>query len=87
MKILKYKINNCNFIYLNRLLVIIVMNVLKMIKLEFTTDQVNAIIYNAYNHHHPHVQRKMNALSMKNIGIHNKKINYVVKFILLLNKG
>lgn len=50
------------------------MNVLKMIKLEFTTEQVNDIRYNAYHHPHPHVQRKMNALSMKNSGIHNKKI-------------
>ena len=44
-----------------------------MIKLEFTTEQVNDIIYNAYHHPHTQLQRKMNALSMKNSGIHNKK--------------
>ena len=50
------------------------MNGLKIIKLEFPTEQVNSIIYNAYHLSHSHVQRKMNALSMKNKGIQNKKI-------------
>ena len=53
------------------------MNVLKMIKLEFTTEQVNDIRYNAYHHPRPHAQRKMNALSMKN------SVSTIKKYVLV----
>ena len=45
-----------------------------MIRLEFTSEQIKTLQYQAYSHPHPFVQRKMHALLMKSANIPHNKI-------------
>ena len=36
-----------------------------MLKLDFTTDQIEALKYERFHYPHPHVRRKMEALLLK----------------------
>ncbi len=46
----------------------------KMIKIEFTEEEVKALNYERYHHPHPRVQRKMEALWLKSQGEPHKRI-------------
>ncbi|KOR28161.1 transposase, partial [Achromatium sp. WMS3] len=45
-----------------------------MIKIEFTTSEIQTINYERYHHPHPRVQRKMEALWLKSQGAQHKEI-------------
>ena len=45
-----------------------------MIKIEFTEEEMQALDYERYNHIHPRVQRKMEALWLKSQGLSHKEI-------------
>lgn len=40
-----------------------------MLKLDFTTEQIEALKYQKFHHPHPRVRRKMEALLLKNKGL------------------
>jgi len=45
-----------------------------MIKIEFTEEEMQALNYERYNHPHPRVQRKMEALWLKSQGMSHNEI-------------
>ncbi|MBF0106276.1 MAG: hypothetical protein HQM16_13230 [Deltaproteobacteria bacterium] len=49
-----------------------------MIRLSFTTAEVDALRAHRYAHPHPRVQRKMEALLLKSYGLHHKLIADIV---------
>ena len=45
-----------------------------MLRLEFTDEIIEELIYERYNHPHPRVQRKMSVLYLKSQGVSHKEI-------------
>ena len=49
-----------------------------MLHIEFTEEQINELRNERYNHPHPHVQRKMEALFLKSQGLSHEQIGKLV---------
>lgn len=51
----------------------------KMIKIEFTQEEIDEIRYQRFNHPHPRVQLKMDVLLLKSQGLLHRQISEIMK--------
>ncbi len=45
-----------------------------MIRIEFSPEEIKALDYERYNHPHPKIQKKMESLYLKSLGLTHKEI-------------